>query len=110
MIGSQPQTEHVVHQADTCPCCLGPVIPADTVPFDCGHFACVACVTANLDQLKRAPARHLNATEQPNSLDSIAQPVRCYLGEGCPGVLYYQETLLVLDRLRSTGTASDILR
>ncbi len=105
---SQPETQHVIYQADTCPCCLEPMVLANSVPFDCGHFACVACVTSSLGMLKLAPASQLNAGEQPSSLDGVAQPLRCYhLGEGCPGVLYYQETLMVLDRLRSTGTSSD---
>ncbi len=74
----------------TCPSCLDDSdAAAIMVAFDCGHAACLSCVTRSLGILRDSPHH-------------TARPLACFLGRtlGCNGVLCCAQTRAVLRRIR----------
>jgi hypothetical protein len=74
-----------------CPGCFDEFgTPANMVEFDCGHTACLACVTNSLLVLR-------------DSSSHIGQPLPCFLGrDSCNGVLFCVQTRSVLRRIQTT--------
>ena len=78
-----------------CPACFEALDATERiVSFDCGHKACLACVTEGLRVLRSSsPAA---GSENP----CTTQPLACFLGRGsCQGVLFHSETRAVLRRI-----------
>ena len=73
-----------------CPGCLEESGTSDTmVAFDCGHAACLSCVTHSLRILR----------DSPDSNHTV-QPLACFLGkDSCNGVLFCAQTRAVLRRI-----------
>lgn len=88
---SAPQADGTPSLA--CPACLEEFgTSVSMVAFDCGHAACLSCVTHNLRMLRDSS----NHAAQP-----LAQPLACFLGrDRCKGVLFCAETRAVLGRIQ----------
>jgi hypothetical protein len=96
---SEKRAPPVGAPSDECPACLEAFDTSNnTVSFDCGHAACLHCVTAGLRVHKSSIA-----AEKPWTV----QPLACFLGRGsCKGALFYSQTRAVLRRILPPGPAA----
>jgi hypothetical protein len=68
------------------------------VTFDCGHGACLSCVTSSLSVLRQSSSD--TASGRPTQAP-IMRPLPCYFGPGsCDGVLFCAQTRAVLRRIQ----------
>jgi hypothetical protein len=95
---SQAAPSHV------CPACWEAFdTPDKTVSFDCGHVACLSCVTEGLRVLRKS-----SNAGSPGSAPTV-QPLACFLSpDSCNGVLFWAQTRAVLRRIQLRPAATTV--
>ncbi len=97
----QPQQSFDPGANKICSVCLEMLDPrTGVVRFDCGHLSCLSCVVSSIRTIR---ANLLDKSKQDGPFDHF-QPIRCFVGQGCGGVLMDDEIKVFQKQLQEESS------